>query len=700
MESALADALIGRVLDRRYHVRSRIAHGGMATVYLATDARLDRQVAVKVMHAELTTDADFVTRFIGEAKSVARLSHPNIVAVFDQGSDGQYLYLAMEYVPGRTLRSLLREHGRMRPEAALNIMDPILCGLAAAHAAGIVHRDVKPENVLLTADGRVKVVDFGLARAQAAAGNTRSGLVIGTVAYIAPEQVKGQVTDARTDVYAAGVLLFELLTGRQPYTGDSPLSVAYKHVNSDIPVPSEWVDGIPPALDRLVRAATSRDPQRRPTDAAAFLHAVRTVQAGGDPVASLANGDGTAPGGRVLEGTVLGGTVLGGTPYPGALPLHGPATDPAREEHPYGTGNGAPYGDPYDANDGVSHTMIVPGGTPPWADPDGDPAGYAGPGYGGGGYRGGGTRGRGRRARGGGAAAGEPFLQRWLFSRRLAYVTAAAVAVLAIGILTWWLTAGQDVPVPSVSGLSEAAAVSALRSDGFATRVGPTVHNNVVPAGDVVSYTPSGSTGKGTTVTLTLSSGPRMIKIPPVTGQSFAGAVALLRKAGLTVSDQPQKIGETGATIGSVSGTNPAAGTSWPATKTVYVEVVAGPPIPNLVGQQAAAINADWAQPNGVTLVTTTVSSSQPAGIIVSQSPAPGSPLGPNETVTVSVSSGPPSVPVPDVKGENLNQASRALQQAGFQVSPHRFGFGQNVFYYSPTGTAQQGSTINVYYGL
>jgi beta-lactam-binding protein with PASTA domain len=678
MESALADTLIGRVLDRRYHVRSRIAHGGMATVYLATDTRLDRQVALKVMHAELTRDADFVTRFIGEAKSVARLSHPNIVAVFDQGSDGQYLYLAMEYVPGRTLRSLLRERGLMRPDAALNIMDPILSGLAAAHAAGIVHRDVKPENVLLTADGRVKVVDFGLARAQTAAANTRSGLVIGTVAYIAPEQVKSQATDSRTDVYAAGVVLFELLTGRQPHTGDTPLSVAFKHVNSDIPLPSEWVGGIPPALDRLVRAATSRDPQWRPADAAAFLHAVRTVQAGGDPAASLANGDGPAPDGRVFEGTVLGGA-------------------------PYGTGNGVPYGDPYDANDGMSHTMVVPGDTPPWADPDGEPGGHRGPGYGGGGAHGRGARGRRARggpARGGPAVAGEPFLQRWLFSRRLAYVAAGAVAVLAIGLLAWWLSAGQDVAVPSVAGMSETAAVSALHSDGFAARVGPTVHNNVVPAGDVVSYTPSGSTGKGATVTLTLSSGPVMIKIPPVTGQSFAGAVALLRKAGLTVSDQPQKIGETGATIGSVSGTNPAAGTSWPATKTVYVEVVAGPPIPNLVGQEAAAINADWAVPNGVTLVTTTVSSSQPAGIIVSQSPAAGSPLGPNETVTVNVSSGPPSVSVPNIQGQNLDQATQALQQAGFQVSPHRFGFGKKVFYYAPTGTAPQGATINVYYGI
>ena len=685
MESALADALIGRVLDRRYHVRSRIAHGGMATVYLATDTRLDRQVAVKVMHAELTRDAEFVTRFIGEAKSVARLSHPNIVAVFDQGSDGRYLYLAMEYVPGRTLRSLLREHGRMRPDAALNIMDPILSGLAAAHTAGIVHRDVKPENVLLTADGRVKVVDFGLARAQTAEGNTRAGMVIGTVAYIAPEQVKSQATDARTDVYAAGVLLFELLTGRQPHTGDSPLSVAYKHVNSDIPMPSEWVAGISPPLDRLVRAATSRDPQRRPADAAAFLHAVRTVQAGGDPIAALANGNGAAPGGGTLEGTVLG--------YPGTPPFYGPAMDHAAEQHPYGAGNGAPYGGhPYDANDGASHTMVVPGGAAPWGDPDGDPAGYRSPGYGGGG-----AHSRGGRTRG---AAGEPFLQRWLYSRRLAYVAAATIAVVGIAILAWWLTAGQDVPVPSVAGLTETAAVSALRSDGFTARVGPTVHNNVVPAGDVVSYTPSGSTGKGATVTLTLSSGPVMIKIPPVTGQSFAGAVALLRKAGLTVSDQPQNVGTTGSVpIGSVAGTNPPTGTSWPAGKAVYVQVVAGQSLPNLVGEAAQSIQ-QWAQQNNINLVTQQQASSQPAGVIISQSPAPGTVVTPNETVTVGVSSGPPSVPVPNIQGQSLSQATQALQQAGFQVSAHRYGFGQKVFYYSPTGSAQQGATINVYYGL
>src|SRR5215472_15282516 len=257
MESAVADALLGKILDQRYIVRSRIAHGGMATVYLATDTRLDREVALKVMHADLVRDADFVGRFIGEAKSVAKLSHPNIVGVYDQAMDGQHLYLVMEYVPGRTLRALLRERGWLPWQEALSVLDPVLAGLSAAHRAGIVHRDVKPENVLITADGRVKVVDFGLARASAPVGNTRSGMIIGTVAYIAPEQVTGGVTDVRTDVYAAGVMLWEMLTGRQPHTGDSPLEVAYKHVNEAVPPAADYVADIPPAVDQLVRAATS-----------------------------------------------------------------------------------------------------------------------------------------------------------------------------------------------------------------------------------------------------------------------------------------------------------------------------------------------------------------------------------------------------------------------------------------------------------
>jgi len=665
MESVLADGLIGRVLDGRYLVRSRIAHGGMATVYLATDTRLDRQVALKVMHAELARDADFVGRFIGEAKSVARLSHPNIVSVFDQGSDGQYLYLAMEYVPGRTLRSLLRDRGWFPWGEALEIMDPILAGLAAAHRAGIVHRDVKPENVLLAADGRVKVVDFGLARAQAAAGNTRAGLIIGTVAYIAPEQVTGGVTDVRTDVYAAGVMLFEMLTGRQPHTGETPLAVAYQHVNAEVPAPGDCVGGIPPAIDQLVRAATSRDPQRRPADADAFLGAVRSLRGNGTGAMRIGTGAmGTGTG--AAGGPASGGALLAG----GSPPAEG------------------------------SHTMIVSEGS------GFGNAGYGNAGYGNGGYDDAGyATGRydaGGAGYGGGAAyhGHEPFLQRWLFSRRLAYLIAAAVAVAAIGVGGWWLTSGRYTPLPTVTGMTVMAAETALHQAGFAVRVGAPMIDNTVPKGDVVSTSPSGRAIKGATIVLTVSSGPRMITIPPVTGKSLSDAIAALRAAGLTVSDTPKQVGVDGAAVGSVAGTTPAAGTSWPATSTVYVNQVAGMALPNLVGQDFNTVQNNWANPNHIQLNQQQVTSTdQPQGIIVRQSPAPNTPVTQGETVTVYVSSGPQQVQIPDLRGQDFGQAQQELQQLGFKVNGNAFGPGQRVFFVSPSGSAPAGSTITVYYG-
>ncbi|ACZ85738.1 Stk1 family PASTA domain-containing Ser/Thr kinase [Streptosporangium roseum] len=271
MDTTLTDPLVGKLLDGRYRVESRIARGGMATVYLALDIRLDRTVAVKVMHRSLAEDPAFVRRFIGEAKSVASLSHPNVVHVFDQGTDGDNVYLSMEYVPGRTLRDVLRARGRLPAREALEVMIPVLAALGAAHQAGLVHRDVKPENVLLSDDGRVKVVDFGLARAIEATNQTRTGVMIGTIGYMSPEQVTSGATDARSDVYSAGIMLFELLTGRQPYEGDTPMSVAYRHVHDTVPVPSTLLPGTPPLLDTLVAQATARDPATRPADATALL---------------------------------------------------------------------------------------------------------------------------------------------------------------------------------------------------------------------------------------------------------------------------------------------------------------------------------------------------------------------------------------------------------------------------------------------
>ena len=261
----------------------------MASVYLAMDVRLDRTVAVKVMHRSLAEDPSFVQRFIGEAKSVARLSHPNVVQVFDQGIDGEHVYLSMEYVPGRTLRDVLRERGRLPAREALEIMIPVLAALAAAHRAGFVHRDIKPENVLIADDGRVKVVDFGLAKAiEGSHHQTRTGFMIGTVAYMSPEQVTDGRADARSDVYAAGITLFELLTGRQPYASESPMSVAYKHVHESVPPPSSVVPGIPAEIDRLVLDATAKNADDRPADAGAMLVAAvevhRSLPPDGAPV--------------------------------------------------------------------------------------------------------------------------------------------------------------------------------------------------------------------------------------------------------------------------------------------------------------------------------------------------------------------------------------------------------------------------------
>ena len=276
-----SDPLIGRTLDGRYVIQEKIARGGMATVYVAHDNRLLRTVALKVMHAGLGDDDTFSARFVREARSAAQLDHPNVVAVFDQGEDNGTLFLAMELVRGKTLRDLVG--APMPPAKALAYMEPILAALAAAHRAGIVHRDVKPENVLISpaspgTPGRIKVADFGLARAvTAATQHTSTGTIIGTVSYLAPELVECGAADARVDVYAAGVLLYELLTGTKPHQGDTPIQVAYKHVHEDIPAPSTAVRGIPPFVDALVARATARNPDERFLDAGDFLRNLQKV---------------------------------------------------------------------------------------------------------------------------------------------------------------------------------------------------------------------------------------------------------------------------------------------------------------------------------------------------------------------------------------------------------------------------------------
>ncbi len=242
----------------------------MATVYVATDLRLERRVAIKIMHGHLADDSQFKERFIQEARSAARLAHPNVVNVFDQGQDSDMAYLVMEYLPGITLRELLQEHRILTTEQTLDIMEAVLAGLAAAHKAGIVHRDLKPENVLLADDGRIKIGDFGLARA--ASANTATGAALmGTIAYLSPELVTRGIADTRSDLYAVGIMMYEMLVGEQPFRGEQPMQIAYQHANGTVPAPSARNATVPPELDELVLWATQRDPENRPRDARAML---------------------------------------------------------------------------------------------------------------------------------------------------------------------------------------------------------------------------------------------------------------------------------------------------------------------------------------------------------------------------------------------------------------------------------------------
>src|SRR5215472_5398394 len=572
----------------------------------------------------------------------------------------------MEYVPGPTLRELLVARGRLSPRAALDIIERVLAGLAVAHDAGIIHRDVKPENVLLGNGSSVKVADFGLARAASGIRHTRSGLLIGTAAYLAPEQVASNESDQRTDVYAVGVMLFELLTGRQPHTGETPLAVAYKHVNSIVPAPSSVQPDLPPALDTLVALATSRDPDLRPADARHYLHAITEVRRGMPlPPVTRRDGQQAAAAGFVApdvptpaesaaswpDSRPSNGSRQTGGESPGSAVSANAAADP-RPAYAGGTVQYPPIGsspEPGGRSGPPNHTMVVPVGDEP---------GY-----------GGGYRGRGHRS-----ARGyqEPWLQRWLFSRRVLIVP----AVVLVGVLVWWLAAGRYATVPSVTGLSVSAARADLANAGFQVATGPARNSNTVAAGQVISTNPaSGSeVGRGGRVAVIPSLGPVMVTMPQVTGQPLPQAQQAVRAAGLNAASPTYQTSDS-VPAGVVMATNPVAFTRWPAYKPVQLVVSAGLPLPNFVGQQLGDVQAQAAAGGYTINPVADNSSPQPAGTITSQQPAPGTPIAANEVVTVGVSTGQGAgdgqsgeVAVPNVTGMTQDQATSTLEQAGFGV--------------------------------
>lgn len=610
---------MGQLLDGRYRVEGRIAAGGMATVYRAVDTRLDRVLALKVMHPSLAVDGAFVDRFIREAKSVARLSHPNVVGVFDQGTDGTYVYLAMEYVAGCTLRDVLRERGALQPRAALDILEPILAALGAAHRAGLVHRDMKPENVLIGDDGRVKVADFGLVRAVDTHTTASTGSVLGTVSYLAPEQMEHGTADARVDVYACGVVLYEMLTGSKPHTGGSAAQILYSHLHDDVTPPSELVPGLAPELDELVAAATARAPEQRPQDAVALLGRARSARAR----LTDAQLDVVPPQAR-----------------------EAPATDDERTDvipRPAGVQLALPV----EAGAELNRTsrLEVP---PADAAPDGrttrlrpPPAPHAAP------------------------AGGR------LRHRRIATIVAAVLLVLGIGGGLWYINVGQFTHVPAVLDMTQAEAQKSVQDAGLRSKVERGFSANV-RRGHVMATKPgTGARIRGNgTVTLVVSRGPDKVAVPDLAGTPLADARRKLRDLGLVPGTETRTFSDEVAR-GSVIRTDPAAGSTRRPDTAVALTVSRGAPVdvPNVVGSAREDAAASLRQAGfRVQFADQPVFSPQDKDAVARQSPGAGTTLGKGDTVTLTLSKGPEMVTVPDVGGKNTADATKALTALGFKV--------------------------------
>lgn len=661
MSTPSPPSLVGQLLDGRYEVLAHLADGGMASVYVATDHRLDRPVAIKVMRRDLAGDDAFVARFRREARSAARLSHPNVVGVHDQGQDGEHVFLAMELVRGRTLRELIRADAPLTARAALDIMDSILQALAAAHRAGIVHRDVKPENVLLGDDGVVKVADFGLARAVTTETlTTNHDVLLGTAAYLSPEQVEHGVADTRSDVYSATLILHELLTGQKAFGGDSPIHVAYQHVHGPVPVPSEILPGVPASLDALVALGAAKDPAVRPANATDLLLELRGTARGLDPTEldqdAVSRHDApTAP--RPQIGT-------------STRPIsRGPTTSPTSSLHrqPNRAGGATRVDrpgertEPRDAERAAERTgrLATPAGSPP----------------GGGRNDGGGTAGtpKGAASRGTGSAAA-----RRARRRRSSLLGIVLAALLIAGGTGWWFTAGPggSVTVPTVVGTTQGDAVSRISDTGLEAQV-QQVFDERVPAGRVVSSTPlaGADQNKSDPVVLRVSKGPERYTVPTVAGSTRDAARQRLTAARLRVGPVSEAYHES-VPAGTVISSNPARGERVKRDSAVALTVSRGrqpitvPDVTDVPLVQARS-TLEGRQLK-VTEAEPAFSDTVPEGAVISQSPSGGT-LFRNETVTLTVSKGPEKVAVPKVTDSSTAQARTTLEAAGLKVKVNRF---------------------------
>ncbi|GGR59250.1 serine/threonine-protein kinase [Nocardioides luteus] len=680
-----SDPLLGKVLGARYRIIEKVAKGGMATVYVAHDTRLDRIVAVKVMHQNLDEEGNFAERFVREGRSAAKLSHPNVVAVYDQDEDEGIAFLAMEYIEGHTLRDTIASQAPLGAAKALAYIEPILSAMSAAHDVGIVHRDIKPENVLITTGAasisqRVKVADFGLARVMTNnSHDATTGNLVGTVSYLAPELVTESKSGPRSDVYAVGVVLYELLTGRKPHSGPSPVDIAYKHVHEDVPPPSKAAPGIPRYVDALVARATARDPELRPADAGVLLRMVNRV------MATLSAG--------IFDDPDLAADL--------ALPTAGTPDVTAKDADSPMRAHG---------ESSSESTAVLPplpaGASGPAAPPPGRPPGPTGP------------------PPGVGLPAGarlslsqpeenvriaptpdQPKQRRAVPTSWKAPIAVGA-AVLAVALVAsglWWFVDGRYERVPSVAGLTKAAATTQLQDAGFEV-TSNTEFSDTVKKGVVIDSDPGRGRKAlpGSTVEISVSKGVEEYSVPKLKGMLADDAQDELREIGLSVGEPIEKFNDK-VEEGHVINTQPRPGTLVRPGKAVTLVISKGPAPVDIVdwtGRSAKRAKNSLEGDGLKVEIQEEESQTARPGTVLSQSPNSGK-LPKGETVTLVVAKGPAAVAVPNVVGSSKDAARQTLEAAGFKVREEREPLSLGLDYVTrqepAEGEAPYGSEITIW---
>jgi beta-lactam-binding protein with PASTA domain/predicted Ser/Thr protein kinase len=629
-----SDTMIGRTFDKRYVIERKLGSGGMAIVYLAEDQELGRRVALKLLDDRHASDEQFVERFRREAQSAAGLNHPNIVSIFDRGhAEGTY-YIAMEYLDGRTLKELLVRNGPTPIPIAIDYARQILGAVSFAHRNGIVHRDIKPHNIVVGSDGRLKVTDFGIARS-GASQMTEAGSIVGTAQYLSPEQARGAPVDPRSDLYSLGIVLYEMLTGQVPFTGDTPVEIAMKHLSQVPEPPSALRPTVPHDLDAVVMRALAKDPEQRYASA-------EEMDA---DLARVARGVAVS---RETENAMT--QVLAGAGITSAQTMVQPRSAVAPPPAPPAYRRPTPYYDYEEPPDGRS---IWP----------------------------------------------------WLLA--LGLIIAAAIGgYLLYSKIQDQLNNNKPVAVPDVQLLQRALAVQKIQQAGLTPRV-LTESSDTVPKGQVVDENPGGGSkvGKGSTITLFVSTGKPKVQVPNVVGQDATSAVAALAQIGL----EP-KITRiySDAQTDTVTAQQPHAGDKVVKGTTVHINVSRGAKpvtVPDVRNQPFA--NAKSAlEGAGFSVARVDIQSDMPKGVVVVEDPSAGTQVPKGSKITLSVSKGPATTQVPDVTGVDQATAESILHGSGLTAAviydpvtdPSQDGIVQSED--PPPGTdAQAGEVVTIHVG-